>query len=143
MRRLIKSSGPRARAHVRDTHTPLLNPCARINTHLHEARLVYTWPLGRAKAYSLSKVLECIVSHRSSLLLSLSLSHLVCRRISRPVYLSSSPRYRPRIVEQEQCTLSSERCNAVTPGIASRGSGSSLSIERRGTEQARPGMLAG
>jgi len=74
MRRLIKSSGPRASSratyvrthafthalthartytHVRVyTHTPILNPRARINTHLHKARLVYTWSLGRAETVS-------------------------------------------------------------------------------------------
>jgi len=111
-----------ARTHVRDTHIDL----ERINTHLHKACLVYTWPLGRAKTYSLSKVLECIVSPLLSATLSFSPSHITSRSsASRAPYIylrPRAPRYGPRIAEQKQCTLSSNRprCNAVTPGIASR-----------------------
>lgn len=78
----------------------------------------------RSSSASYHAALPCL------LFLSLSLSlfpprHISCVAASRAPYIylrPRAPRYGPRIAEQKQCTLSSDRprCNAVTPSIASR-----------------------
>lgn len=122
MRRLIKSSGSRmnsrARTHARmRTHTPILNPHARINT---QARLVYTWPLGRG-VHTVSQRSSSVSYHAAFPCYSLS------RTASRTPYLSSSPRYdTDRGSRSRNSALfhrtdrDATRWRRASPGIASR-----------------------